>query len=210
MVWYTCLNLVALCQKTLLKNKYSLQSKMYSYWEEMWTSVPALSLQVPSSSFCSHWNFLAHSKIKHSIVMWHWNKWWKTPGRDWITSASICSSVFINCSAAVLTLWSSLPSASTWRSFARKPCVVSSGLSETCTNKKTLGTDKFNKKHKTLLTFLSPVNSPPTFSNFFAVCSTDFSISLSFFSSASSSGLFCLIGDSHKWVTSTITMLSNT
>lgn len=47
-------------------------------------------------------------------------------------------------------------------------------------------------KHKLILTFLSPVNSPSTFSSFLAICSTDFSMSFSFFSSASSSGLFCL------------------
>lgn len=45
--------------------------------------------------------------------------------------------------------------------------------------------------HNWLLTFLRPVSSPSTFSSFFAVCSTVFSMSFSFLSSASSSGLFC-------------------
>lgn len=39
-----------------------------------------------------------------------------------ITMASICSRIFMNCSAATLTLWSSLLKASAWRSLAKKPC----------------------------------------------------------------------------------------
>lgn len=98
----------------------------------------------------------------------------------------------MNCSAAIFTLWSSFPSASAWRSLARKPCgrkeSRSKILTEAGQSRKPLHDEN---GHKWLLTFLRPDSSPSTFSSFFAVCSTVFSMSFSFLSSASSSGLFC-------------------
>ncbi len=97
-------------------------------WKTLKKDLPALSLQDPFSSFCSQWNFQVHSVKRSSLFYVTWSKKQhahttrKTLCTKWATIASICSRILMNCSAAIFTLWSSLPNASAWRSLARKPC----------------------------------------------------------------------------------------